>query len=336
VQLKERCRVPTRANKNVNHLSLTATTTEYTSQSLNPAAILHAMSKPVVFVTGATGNVGYATVQVLAAKYAGQVEIRAGVRNPDKADKLKAIAGVSVVKAVMGSAELSNTLKGVHALFIITPSSENRVELALSAAESAHKAGVKYQMIVSVAAADNQDTVFGRNFHRLETTVKELGITYTFFRLPWFLENFLGLKDTIKGAGAIFSPVDPTKSFNLVTLGDIGNAAAAILVSPSKHANKTYEIISDRHSYNDIAAAFGEVLGKTVTYNRVTYDAAKQGSLEQGLAEWQVDGLFETFKLIDSAHPVITNASLEDYTLITGEQPTSLKAWIAQVKGAFE
>ena len=49
------------------------------------------MGKPVILVTGASGNIGTATVAALAAKYADKVEIRAGVRNPDKADKLKAI-----------------------------------------------------------------------------------------------------------------------------------------------------------------------------------------------------------------------------------------------------
>ena len=84
------------------------------------------MSKPVVFVIGASGNVGSATIQALAAKYASRVEIRAGVRNPDKADKLKSIPNVSVVKAEMGTAELENTLKGVHSLFIVTPGVINR------------------------------------------------------------------------------------------------------------------------------------------------------------------------------------------------------------------
>ena len=294
------------------------------------------MSKPVVFVIGASGNVGYATIQVLAAKYGSQVEIRAGVRNPDKAQKLKAITGVSVVKAEMGTAELSNTLKGVHSLFIVTPGAENRTQLALSTAKSAQIAGVKYQVVVSGLTADNQDTIFGREFTRLETELKELGIVCTLLRLPLFFENYFTFKDTIKGAGAIYCPADPTKTFSPTTVGDIGNAAAAILVSPTKHANNTYNIISDRHSYNDVAAAFGEALGKTVTYNRVSYDAAKQTFIGAGFPEWQVNGVLELFKLIDSADPVITTTNVGDYNLITGEQPTSLRAWIAQVKGAFE
>ena len=56
------------------------------------------MAKPVVLVIGASGNIGLATLQVLSTKYADKVEIRAGVRDPEKADKVKAIGGVNVVQ----------------------------------------------------------------------------------------------------------------------------------------------------------------------------------------------------------------------------------------------
>ena len=146
----------------------------------------------------------------MAANYAGKVEIHAGVRNPEKADKLKAVAGVSVAQAVMGSGELSNTLKGVHALLIVTPSTENRVELVYSSAKSALEAGVKHIVAVSGTMAGIQYS-FGRQFNQVETAVKELGVHYTILRLPWFFENAFGFKDTIKSAGALFLPVDPTK-----------------------------------------------------------------------------------------------------------------------------
>ena len=289
-----------------------------------------------MFVIGATGNVGSATVQVLAAKYSGTVEIRAGVRNPDKAKKLESIAGVSVVKAEMGSVQLESTLKGVHSLYIVTPGAQNRAQLTVSTAEYAKKAGVKHQLIVSVLTADNQNTVFGRQCTQIETGIKALGVNYTFLRLPLFFENYFGFKDTIKSAGAIYNPVDSSKVYSPVAVPDVANASASILVSPEKHTNKTYNIISDRHSYNDVAAAFGEALGKTVTYNRVPYEAAKKAMMEMGYPEWQVDGGLELNKLIDAGDPVISMSNIGDYKQITGEEPTSLKSWVALVKAAFE
>ena len=294
------------------------------------------MAKPVVFVIGATGLVGSATVQVLVEKYASQVEIRAGVRSPDKAEKLKAFSGVSVVKAEMGSTELKHTLKDVNALYIVTPPTENRAELAISTAEAAKEAGVKHLVVVSMLTADLQDTVFGRQFTELESGIKKLGVAYTVLRLPGFHELYLGFIDTIKGAGAIYGPLDPTKQVARVSAADIGKASAAVLVNPTKHADKTYDIISDRHTYGDVAAAFGEALGKTVTYNRVPYDAAKQGALDMGMLEWEVEGLMELFKLIDSASPVINPQDISHFHQITGEEPINLRAFVAQVKAAFQ
>ena len=93
---------------------------------LSYACHCYNMSKQVIFVIGATWPIGSATVQALSAKHAGKVDIRAGVRNPDKADQLKALPGVTVVQATMGDTDnLVGTLKGVDALFIVTPGVEN-------------------------------------------------------------------------------------------------------------------------------------------------------------------------------------------------------------------
>ena len=44
------------------------------------------MAKPVVFVIGASGQIGTATVQALSTRFSDKLDIRAGVRNPNKAD----------------------------------------------------------------------------------------------------------------------------------------------------------------------------------------------------------------------------------------------------------
>ena len=49
--------------------------------------------KPVVMVLGASGNIGAAALRALTSQYADKFDIRAGVRNPDKADSIKDIKG---------------------------------------------------------------------------------------------------------------------------------------------------------------------------------------------------------------------------------------------------
>ena len=293
------------------------------------------MSKPIVFVIGATGSVGSATVKALSVKYSSRVDIRAGVRNPDKAGHLNSLAGVTVVKAEMGTAELENTLRGVYSLLIIPPPAQNRAELATTTAASAKKAGVAHQVIISGGGVE-LNTDFTKQWSEMEAGVKALGVAYTFLRLPFFIDNFWSFKDSIKSARVINNPTDPTKAFTTVVVADIGNAAATVLVEPASHANKAYTIASDYHSYGDLAAAFGEALGKPVTYNRVSYEDTRKQFLAAGIPEAATDTLLGFFRFVDAQDPIACVADTGDYQKITGKQPTSLKAWVAQVKAAFE
>ena len=296
------------------------------------------MAKPVVFVIGASGNVGSATVQSLSAKYADKVEIRAGVRNPEKAEKLKRLPGVTVVQAEMGAKQqLIGIFRGVDALYIVTPGTENRAELAISTAEAAKEAGVNFILVVSVPTAELTDTVFGKQLSEVEDKISKLGVPYTILRLPFFVENYFGFKDPIVNQSSIYTPVDPTKPFISVVVADAGKAGAAILVSYKSHTNKTYTIVSDRHTYNDVAAEFSKALGKEIKYIRVPYEAAKQSFWGMGFQEWQTDGLLDLYKLVDSGSPLLTSqADLTQFERITGEKPTNLKTWISQVAGAFK
>ena len=145
------------------------------------------MSKPVVFVIGASGNVGAATITTLSEKYADQVEIKAGVRNPDKASKLQAIPNVEIVQATMGDSKLVSTFTGVSTLYIVTPNTEDRAQLVFSTAESAKQAGVKHIAVVSSPTAEFVvDITFRRQFNEMETKIATLGINYTVIRLPMF------------------------------------------------------------------------------------------------------------------------------------------------------
>ena len=292
------------------------------------------MGKPVVFVIGASGNIGAATVTALAARYADKLEIRAGARNPDK---LKLPTGVTAVQATMGDKEtLKSTFKGVDTLYIVTPGTQNRAELAIATAEAAKEAGVKHLVVLSVPTARLTNTVFGAQLSPVEDVVEKLGVPYTLLRLPYFFENFWGFKDAIVGQGTIYSPVDPEKPFTAVAVEDAGVAAAVVLADPAKHAGKTYHILSDRQTHNDLAQAFSKSLGKEIKYVRVPYDAAKQSFLGAGYPAWQVEGLLELLRLFDNGAPETNIADLSDYEAITGEKSTTYTEWIAKYAPGFQ
>ena len=295
------------------------------------------MSKPVVFVIGATGNVGSATVQSLSARFSDKLEIRAGSRNPDKADKLKDLKGVSVVQAEMGAKDnLVHILKGVDTLFINTPTTENRAELVIATVEAAKMAGVKHVLVVSVPVAGLEHTVFGKQFGEIETAVSKLGVPYTFLRLPAFFENNFFFKSTIQKQSHIYLPMDPTKPLAAVSCEDAGLASAVILSDPGKHANKTYNIVSDRYTLSDVVACLSEVLGREVTYVRVPYEMTKKTFLGFGMPEYAANGALELYELIDSGSSAVNPEDINDFERITCEKPTSFKTWLNRVQDTFK
>ena len=295
------------------------------------------MSKPVVFVIGASGQIGSATVQALSTRFSDKLDIRAGVRNPDKADKLKGFKGVTVVRAEMGvKGELINTFKGVDALYIVTSGTENRAELTITTAEAAKEAGVKHILVVSLCSADNPNTVFGKQFTEIEVGISKLGVSYVILRLPWFLENFLADTSTIRESSQFYLPVDPTKHIPFIAVEDAGVASAVILADPKKHTNKTYDIVSNRHSLGDVAAAFTEALGKEVKYVLVQYEDIKKTLLGAGMPQWRVEGMLGYLKLVDGGLEGADVPEIGDFERITGEKPTSLKEWVAKVKDTFK
>ena len=296
------------------------------------------MGKPVVFVIGASGNVGVATVAALSTRYADKVEIRAGVRNPDKADRLKSLANVTVVQAAVGDKEnLTGILNGVDALLVVTPPTKNRAQLSIATAEAAKVAGVKHIAVVSILTASLPNTIIGGQFAEIEGAVQQLGIPYTFLRLPYFAENFWGFKPTIVEQSVIFSPRDPEKPFQVMTVENIGEAGAAILADPAKHAGKIYNLIGDRVTPNDVVKSFSKALGRDIKFSRISFEAAKQGYIQgAGFQEWEADGTLELVKLANDSAPEVNPSDLSAYESITGGKATTVSEWIAKNTPGFQ
>jgi len=287
----------------------------------------------VVFVIGGSGNIGFATLQSISTRYPDQLEIRAGVREPSKAERVKALPGVTVVKATQGDKEkLTDIFKGVTVLFIVTPTTKNRAELAIKTAEAAKDAGVQHLLVVSVPTDGITDTIIGKQFCKIEETISKLEVPYTFLRLPMILDTYFLFKETIQKMSTIIIPSDPTKPLTAVATVDAGKAAATILADHSKHADKAYTIVSNRHTFNDAAKELSNVLGKEVTVTIFTYESTEK-SLSM-LEPWHVSAVVQFYKTIDDGSA--PNEATSHFKDITGEDPTSLKDWLNTVAPAFK
>ena len=296
------------------------------------------MSKPTVFVLGCSGSIGSATVRALSRKYSDTLNILAGTRDTasEKVTSLRSLPGVTILHADMNNKEgLRDLLTGVTSLFIVTPT--NGFRLAIGAAEVAKASGVKHILTVSVLTVELTDTIYGKQYGELESSVKHLQIPYTFIRLPPFVDNYWAYKRPIQQNSSFSTPADPTKPFSAVVVEDAGKAAAAIMADPEKHYGKTYKLISNRHTLKELAAAFSQALGKNVKYERISYNDCRRRLVEVvGFSEEDADGILEIYRLTDEECPMLDDPEMSHFNQITGEKPTSLKEWVNEVTPAFK
>lgn len=296
------------------------------------------MPKPTVFVLGCSGLIGSATVKALSENFTDKVNILAGTRDPasEKVATLKTLPGVTVLRADMNDKEaLRDLLTGVTSLFIVTPT--NGIKLAIGAAEVAKSSGVKHILTVSVHTVELTDTIYGKQFGELESSVQHLELPYTIIRLPPFVENYWAYKRPIQQKSSFSTPGDPTKPFSAVVVADAGKAAAAIMADPEKHFGKTYKLISNCHTLGELAATFSEILGKEIKYERMSYEDSRNRLINVvGFCEEDADGILEIYRLTDEECPLVNDTDTSHFTKITGEQPTTLKQWVSQVAPAFK
>jgi uncharacterized protein YbjT (DUF2867 family) len=244
---------------------------------------------------------------------------------------------LQVVAADLGQPDtLPAALKGVGTVFIVSPGAEDRVKLVADGVAAVKEAGVTTVVVVSVTSvATEGDTLFKKHFVEIEENVKASGLTYTFLRLPMFFDNQWANQGSIKGEGKIYSPGDASKPVSLVSVADIGAASAAVLADPAAHAQKTYNLVSDTVTFNDIVAGFTKAVGREIGYVQVPYAAAIEAMVGLGFPRWQAGGVAELFELVDAGRPTMT-VGTADLEKILGRPPTTFSAWVGGVAAAFK
>lgn len=270
-------------------------------------------NKESLLILGSSGYCGVATVKSLAAKYASSHKIEAAVRdvNSEKNAQLK-IDGVELVAADMSKPEsLVPVMKGKSSVFIVTPGHADRTNLAIAAMKACKEAGVGHMVVLSVCTAIRPGTIFGDQFIPIEAFAKESGVSHTIIRLPMFMENVLGQMGSIQSNGQFYTPLESDAKYNCCSLADVGPAVAEIMTHPKEFDGKVLELKGELVTETEIAAAFAAAMNKEVTHVKVPYEAAKEAMMGMGMPEWQVDGVIELQKFIESNDETMCTSSTD-------------------------
>jgi uncharacterized protein YbjT (DUF2867 family) len=241
----------------------------------------------VILVTGATGKVGQEVVRQLAA--AG-VPARALARNSAHASHIR-VPGVDVVVGDLSRPEtLPAAFAGIERVFLLTPAAPDQVELQSNALEAARRAGARHIVKVSVAGGPDAGTQIGRWHWATEKQIEASGLGFTFLRPTLYMQQMCAYAPSIAATGTFSAPMG-SGEVAVVDARDVAAVAVAALTGEG-HDRRIYDLTGpEALSYDAMADALSEAIGKRVAYAHVPPDYAKKQMLAEGLPRWLADDM---------------------------------------------
>ncbi|MEN2737131.1 SDR family oxidoreductase [Microbacterium sp. X-17] len=284
-----------------------------------------------IVVTGATGHLGRLTVDALLERGVPAADIRALGRS---AERLAPLAARGVQTAVIDfekAETLDAAFAGADALLLVSGSEVGqRIPQHRNAIDAAVRAGVGRLVYTSAPHADDTDLVLAPEHAETEKLLAASGLPVTVLRNNWYTENYTGQLDVAAATGELVGSA-ATGRVASASRKDYAEAAAVVLTTDG-HDGAVYELAGDvAWTFDDLAAAIGELLGRPVAYRSVTPDehgaALREAGLDEGTAGFVValDGNIRDGALADAP------GTLSE---LIGRPTTPLAAGLAESRAA--
>lgn len=247
-------------------------------------------SNRVILVTGATGHQGGAALRHLRDR---GFSVRAMTRDPST-PKAHALVGrgTEVVRGDFNDpTSLTRALDGVHGVYSVqTPfeeSVEAEVRQGIALADAAKRSRVSHFVYSSVVSADERTGIphFESKF-RIEEHLRGTGLRYTILRPAFFMENWLGMSETIHH-GALRLPLSPDTRLQMIAVDDIGAFAAMAFEKPGAWQDRTAQLAGDELSMAALAQAFSRMASREVRYEQVPWDEFEKRAGHEMAVMWR-------------------------------------------------
>jgi uncharacterized protein YbjT (DUF2867 family) len=275
----------------------------------------------MIFVTGATGNVGSELVGALAE--AGE-PVRALVRNPQG---VTLPTGAEPVGGDLNRPEsLTDALAGVRGVFLL-PGYEEMPRLL----DLCGKAGVERVVLLSggSAALGDMSNAVSRYMTVSEQIVRESGLSWTMLRSRAFMSNALRWVPQLQAGDVVRVPFAGVRAAAIDPY-DIAAVAARALLTDGHHG-QIYDLTGPESLLPaDQVAVLAEALGRDLICEGLT-DAQARVEMEATMPTEYVDAFFSFF--VDGT--LDESQVLPTVQEVTGRPPRTFEQWVSAHTDAF-
>lgn len=282
-------------------------------------------------VIGATGGVGRSVVAGLLARGEG---VRALTHYPAKLDQFA--AGVEgCVADLVAKGSLAKAFAGVERVFMITPLSQNEIQMGLNAVLAATMAGVKKIVYMSVPHPDGSDRIpHFRNKLLVEKKLRESGVDYTILRPNNFFQNDQWGQAAIMAYGTYPQPLGNV-GLNRVDSRDVADAAVNALLDDSFVGQEIAIHGVERLTGDAIAARFSAALGREIRYAGDDLEAwARQA--QHMMPAWMVNDFKVMYQYFQSHGLPASTEALEAQQALVGHAPRAFDDFVAELLDSWQ
>ncbi|MDQ7995613.1 MAG: NmrA/HSCARG family protein [Luteibacter sp.] len=288
-----------------------------------------------ILVTGATGSIGSAVIERLAAEGA---PVRALTRAPGK---YKAPAGVQSVAGDMTDIpSMRAALQGVDTLFLLNAVVPDELTQALATLGLAREAGIQRIVYLSVLNGDRfTDVPHFTVKYAVERAIEQFDLPATVLRPSYFMQNDANIKDVIAQHG-VYPMALGKVGVSMVDTRDIADVAAASLLRRSRASGalprEVIELVGpDAITGEGAAAIWSEALGRPVAYGGDDLDTA-EANIARQQPSWAAYDLRLMLARFHADGMLAKPAANDIMTSVLGRAPRSYRNFVRETVAAMQ
>ena len=221
-----------------------------------------------ILLTGATGNVGGATLRELLRRRPASTELVVAAREPARDRARLPLGPADAMELVPFDFTKPETvapaLRGVTGLLLVRPPALSDVRQYLRPfVGAAAAAGVGHVVFLSLQGAQYN---FFAPHRRVEGYLKNSGLRSSLLRPSFFMQNLSTThRDDIRRRHQLLLPAGHART-SFVDAADVGAAAARLLLAPPA-ASAAYELTGrEALTYDEVATQLSAGLGRPIAY----------------------------------------------------------------------
>jgi NAD(P)H dehydrogenase (quinone) len=238
-----------------------------------------------IVVTAASGHLGRLVVHDLLRRGIAPDGIVAGARSlPAVKDLADAGVGTVVLDYDQPDTVEAGLSQGDTLVLISGNDLANRDRQHADVIAAAQRAGAGHLVYTSGLRASDSPSPIAASHAATEDAVRTSGLPFTIVRNGWYSENYQRSLPAVRATGVLLSSVGDGRVAS-ATRQDFAEAVGAVVTSDD-HRGRTYELSGDvAWTYDDLAGALGEVLGRGVVHRSVPPEQHLKALTDAGVAE---------------------------------------------------